>query len=66
MIIRTMIIASEGHFVTDGNTYGKVVIPAENVDTTAFHEITEEEYYNLSPEERPDEVTDEENEIAEE
>lgn len=52
MIIRTMLIASEGHMLTDGKTYGKVIIPAEG-DTSAYREITMEAYYEVFPDERP-------------
>ena len=50
MIVRTMLIASEGHMLTDGTTYGKVIIPAEG-NTSAYREITMEAYYELFPDE---------------
>ena len=53
MIIRTMLIASEGNMLTDGTQYGKVIIPAEGSDTTAYREITMDEYYEIFPEKRP-------------
>lgn len=53
MIIRTMIIASEGNILTDGTQYRKVIIPAEGSDTTAYREITMDEYYKIFPEKRP-------------
>ena len=53
MIIRTMLIASEGHILTDGTIYGTAIIPADNADTSVYKEITMEEYYELFPEEKP-------------
>ena len=43
----TRITASEGHVLTDGSVYGKEIYLAEGVDTSAFYEITEEEYEAL-------------------
>lgn len=64
MIIRTMLIASEGHMLTDGTTYGKVIIPAETDDMTAYREITMEAYYELFPDERPVEVEEDATDVV--
>lgn len=38
------ITASAGHILTDGEVYGKTLYLAEDIDASAFREITEEEY----------------------
>lgn len=60
MKIRTILSADEGFMLTDGTTYGKVIIPAETDDVTAYREITMEAYYELFPDERPvpEEITE--------
>lgn len=58
MKIRTILSADEGFMLTDGTNYGKVIFPAETDDVTAFREITMEAYYELFPDERPVEVTE--------
>lgn len=68
MKIRTILSADDGYMLTDGTNYGKVIIPAETDDVTAYREITMEAYYELFPDERPVEVeeseTDEDAELA--
>ena len=51
----TALFASEGHILTDGNTYGSVIYLAEDRKEEEFHEITLEEYENiLKAEEEPE------------
>ena len=59
MKIRTILSADEGFMLTDGTNYGKVIFPAETDDVTAYREITMEAYYELFPDERPVETTEE-------
>lgn len=59
MKIRTILSADEGFMLTDGTNYGKVIFPAETDDVTAYREITMEAYYELFPDERPVEPTEE-------
>lgn len=39
-----LLIASQGHILTDGEHFGRVVALAIDRDPSEFHEITEEEY----------------------
>lgn len=48
MIQRIVICASEGMWLTDGETYGKSVLLAVNESPERFHEITEEEYNEVT------------------
>ena len=43
-ITTTMLTASEGHILTDGEVYGKIVYLASDREPDEFYEITEEEY----------------------
>ena len=45
--MRNVITASEGHILTNGETYGGEIYLADGVDKTAFYEITEEEYNKI-------------------
>lgn len=47
---RTILHAEEGMILTDGNTYGRVIMLGENRSTEEFHEITEEEYAEIMAE----------------
>lgn len=40
----TKLTASEGHILTDGEVYGRVVFPASGDDGEKWYEITEGEY----------------------
>lgn len=40
--------ASEGHILTDGVNYGRIVYLASGDDGEKWHEITEEEYEAIS------------------
>ena len=50
-ITTTVLIASEGHYLTDGKCYGKKVYLAAGRSPEEFHEITDEEYNALQSEE---------------
>lgn len=43
-ITRIKLTASEGHILTDGENFGKVVFLASGDDGEKWHEITEGEY----------------------
>lgn len=53
--MRKTITATNGHILTDGTTYGKMIFLAEGVDESAFYEITEEEYAAIAAEDEPSE-----------
>lgn len=40
----TILTASEGHYLTDGECYGKKIYLAIDRSPDEFHEITDEEY----------------------
>lgn len=44
---RTVIKASKGKVLTNGEIYGKEIFLAEGVEPSTFHEITEEEYQKI-------------------
>jgi hypothetical protein len=50
MKIETRIVlkADEGMILTDGETYGKVIMLGEGRNADEFHEITEEEYNEIT------------------
>lgn len=45
--MRKTIEASKGHILTDGKVYGRKIYLAEDVDESAFYEISESEMPNL-------------------
>ena len=47
----TNLIASEGHILTDGEHYGKMVSLASGDDGSKWYEITEAEYQEILEEE---------------
>ena len=47
MKTRTIIYADDDKWLTDGETYGKIIYLAEGVDPATFHEITDEEYTQI-------------------
>lgn len=51
MKTRTVIYADEGMVLTNGEIHGKQIFLEEGLDSSAFYEITEEEYFNSLPEE---------------
>lgn len=46
-ITRIKLTASEGHILTDGENYGRVVYLASGDEGEKWHEITEEEYQRI-------------------
>lgn len=46
-ITRIKLTASEGHILTNGETYGRVVYLAQGDEGEKWHEITEAEYENM-------------------
>lgn len=57
-ITRIKLTASEGMVLTDGENYGKEVFLAEDADAGAWHEITQEEYDELTEQESEPDVAD--------
>lgn len=45
--MQNKITASEGHILTNGETYGVEIYLGEGVDADSFHEITREEYESI-------------------
>lgn len=45
--MRKVIKASEGHLLTNGETYGRTIYLAEGIDESTFYEIPESEMPNL-------------------
>ena len=43
----TKLTASEGHILTDGENYGRIVFPASGDEGEKWYEITEEEYQKI-------------------
>lgn len=54
-ITRIKLTASEGHILTDGESYGRIVYLASGDDGVAWYEITEAEYEAKMKEKRLDE-----------
>lgn len=44
MKTRTVLYADDGHVLTNGEIYGKVLFLSDGTDAGAFYEITDEEY----------------------
>ena len=53
---RQILIANKGMVLTDGETYGKKIYLAEGESADKFHEITDEQYWEIiaESEEIPD------------
>lgn len=47
MITRIKLTASEGHILTDGENYGRIVYLASGDEGEKWYEITEEEYRKI-------------------
>lgn len=47
MKVRKIITAEEGHILTDGNIYGKIIFLADGQTEGDFYEITDEEYREI-------------------
>ena len=45
--MRKVITATDGHILTDGEIYGKVIYLAEGMECECFYEITLDEYNSL-------------------
>lgn len=45
---RTKLTASKGMVLTDGKNYGKIIYLAEGADESAWHEITDAEYEEIT------------------
>jgi hypothetical protein len=58
-IERKTIEASEGHILTNGKVYGRVITLSIRSKEEDFYEITEEEYNRLFSEDESEQVTEE-------
>ena len=47
-VTQTILEADEGKYLTNGNTYGRMVILPEGSDLSPWHEITLAEYEEMS------------------
>ena len=54
-ITRIKLTASEGHILTDGESFGRIVYLASGDEGEKWHEITEAEYEEIMKEESLDE-----------
>ena len=43
-ITQTLLTAEEGHYLTDGQTFGRTVVLPSGEDAKNWHEITQEAY----------------------
>lgn len=43
-ITQTLLTAEEGHYLTDGQTFGRTVVLPSEEDAKNWHEITQEAY----------------------
>lgn len=50
-IVQTVLTAEEGHYLTNGETYGKTVVLPRAEEAKNWQEITEEEYAKRMEEE---------------
>lgn len=50
---RTVLKASEGMILTNGEIFGREIFLAEGMDATTFTEITEEQYAEIMAEDDP-------------
>lgn len=55
-ITRIMLTASEGHILTDGESYGRIVYLASGDDGSKWYEITDEEYNKILEEKERNEM----------
>lgn len=46
-------VADEGHFINTDDSYGRVIKLDDSDKIATLNEITDEEYYELFPDERP-------------
>lgn len=59
-ITLTILKASEGMVLTDGNEYGTTIYLGEGRNAEEFHEITQEEYDEILKADMPEELREEE------
>ena len=52
----TVLTASDGHVLTNGSVYGKILYLAEGADASAFYEITDEEFAAMTESEEAESV----------
>jgi hypothetical protein len=53
---RTILTASEGHILTDGESFGRIVYLASGDDGSKWYEITEAEYNKILEEKERNEM----------
>ena len=53
MVKRTVLYAEEGKVLTNGDIYGRQIFLAEGEDEGLFHEISEDEYNAIFPDDTP-------------
>lgn len=54
--MRKSIKANDGMILTNGEIYGSQIFLAEGVDESAFHEITEEEFEEITRSEKAEDA----------
>lgn len=58
-ITTTVLTASDGYYLTDGNEYGKTIYLAQDRSPEEFTEITEVEYIERTTEEEENDIISE-------
>ena len=53
--MREPIVATDGHILTNGTVYGRIIYLADGMDASEFYEITEETYDEIMTDEEPGE-----------
>ena len=51
--MRKVIEASQGHILTNGETFGRIIYLAKGEDESRYYEITEAEYETLTSVDEP-------------
>ncbi len=59
MKTKTLLFADSGKVLTDGKSYGKTVMLADDRKSEDFYEITEKEYEKILKETAQEEIQDE-------
>lgn len=57
-ITTTVLTASDGYVLTDGEVYGRIIYLGKDRNPDEFHEITEEEYQEVLKEQEADMMSD--------